>query len=266
MSFSRRYGFEQAKEIQIYDMDSDLRISLWNVIYKNFNNYAYYTPKFLEESWMKVFKKDLSKFIIYTSDDQFYLFKKEFLRTDWNKVYECIEIVMETNEDVNKNILIRDFNTVLEMENSAYRIIENKVIRITDEIEIEEINKVFSNDNKFKPVKDQIENALILLSDKKNPDYKNSFKESISAVESLCRIILNDKKVTLGDALKKIENDNDLEINGALRSAFSSIYGFASNEVRHGTIKESEIDYNLAKFMVVSCSAFINYLISINKG
>ena len=64
MSFSRRYGFEQAKEIQIYDMDNDLRISLWNVIYKNFNNYAYYTPKFLEESWMKVFKKDLSKFII----------------------------------------------------------------------------------------------------------------------------------------------------------------------------------------------------------
>ena len=265
MSFSKRYGFEQAKEIQINDMDYDLRISLWNVIYRNFEDYIYYKPKFLEESWMKVFKKDLSKLKVYIPDTQFDLFKKEFLKTDWYKVYECIEIIINTNEYVNRTSLIKDFNKELETENSAYRIIENRVIRITDEVEIKEINEVFLIDDKFKPVKDQIENALILLSDKKNPDYKNSFKESISAVESLCRIILNDKKVTLGDALKKIEYDNGLEINGALRSGFSSIYGFASNEVRHGTIKESEIDYNLAKFMVVSCSAFINYLISINK-
>lgn len=44
------------------------------------------------------------------------------------------------------------------------------------------------------------------MSDRQKPNYRNSIKESISAVESICKIITQDEKATLGKALKKIEN------------------------------------------------------------
>ncbi len=47
----------------------------------------------------------------------------------------------------------------------------------------------------------QCKNCLI----EKNPDYRNSIKESISAVESLAKVISNDAKDSLGGALDKIK-------------------------------------------------------------
>lgn len=267
MNFSKRYGFEMEKSIQVYDIDLELRTSLQNIIYLYFFKDNLYRPiDFFEPMWLMILKKDISVIDDFRGNDyKFELFKEEFSILEWFKVYNLIELILETYKSSRKDLLIEDFNSVLKMENSAYRIVNEIVVPITDEIEIKEIEQVFQIEDKFKPVKDQIRNALKLLSDKENPDYKNSFKESISAVESLCKIILGEDNITLGQALRKIENDNNFEINGALKSAFSSIYGFASNEVRHGRIQEDEIDYDLAKFLLVACCAFINYLISINK-
>lgn len=266
MSFSKRYGFEREKIIQKDEVDEELRISLLNKIYIYFfKNSIYDSLNFMEEIWIDILKKDVSVFEIYmSSNSKFDLLKDEFNNVEWYKIYDIIEIIINYDQS-KKDRLISDFNQILKRENSAYRIIDSQVVMITDEIEIQEIEECLNIDDKFKSVKEQINNSLKLLSDKENPDYKNSFKESISAVESLCKIILGEDNITLGQALRKIENDNNFNINGALRSGFSSIYGFASTEVRHGTIEEREIDYDLAKFMVVACCAFINYLISINK-
>jgi len=42
-----------------------------------------------------------------------------------------------------------------------------------------------------------------------------------------------------------------------------AIYGYTSDEggIRHAMLEEKIIDFEDAKFMLVSCSAFINYLI-----
>lgn len=78
------------------------------------------------------------------------------------------------------------------------------------------------------PVKTHIQTAIDLLSDKINRDYRNSIKESISAVENICRVITKNPKTTLGQALKVVEEN--LQIHGALRSAFDKIYSYASDE------------------------------------
>ena len=44
------------------------------------------------------------------------------------------------------------------------------------------------------------------MTDRKTPNYRNSIKESISAVEALCKIITENEKATLGKALKIIDN------------------------------------------------------------
>lgn len=262
MAFSQRYGFDSKKTFQKDSIDNDLRVGIWNVIYRDVMRRDIYIceSNMFEEIWTDIFKKELDNFKGF-GYSKFNLFKDEFMFIKWNKVYDIVELFIKYSE--NKIDLADKFNEVLIRENSAYRIVNCYVIPIIDDVELDEIEEVLNCE--FDVVKNQIKNSLILLSDRENPDYKNSFKESISAVESLCKIILNNKTVTLGQALKQIEKDNDFEINGALKSAFSILYGFASNEARHGTIKESEIDFNLAKYMVVSCSAFINYLISKNN-
>ena len=100
------------------------------------------------------------------------------------------------------------------------------------------------------------------MSDKTNPDYRNSIKESISAVESVAKVISGNKKDELGTALAILKDKANL--NGGLIAGFKSIYGWTSNSdgIRHGLMDESNCDFDDAKYMLVSCSAFINYLIS----
>ena len=101
-----------------------------------------------------------------------------------------------------------------------------------------------------------------LLSDRKNPDYRNSIKESISAVESFCKLLTKNEKATLGEALKVLEDK--YELHPALKSSFSHLYGYTSDAdgIRHCLIDQPNLSFEDAKFMLVSCSAFINYLVT----
>ena len=259
MLFSQRNGFE-TKVLQKNDMDNNLRVSIWNIIFEyemkkvNFIN----DNSLFEKIWVDIFKKPLDNFLCDDGYRRYSSFRHYFMNEEWYKIYDIIEYLLKNSK--NQDLLKPNFNEVLIRENSAYRIVGFQLVLIVDDVEIDEIEEVLTC--KFNVVKNQIQGASKLLSDRKNPDYKNSFKESISAVESLCKIILNNDSITLGQALNEIEKMPNFKINGALKQSFSSLYGYASNEVRHGKIEDSEVDYDLAKFMVVSCSAFINYLIS----
>ena len=104
--------------------------------------------------------------------------------------------------------------------------------------------------------------------DRDNPDYENSIKESISAVEAICEIITGTKgkEATLGNMLKKME-EKGVEIHGGLKSAFNILYGYTSdaNGIRHaGDIGGASSTFEEAKFMLVACCAFTNYLTALN--
>ena len=104
--------------------------------------------------------------------------------------------------------------------------------------------------------------ALHYLSDKETPDYRNSVKESLSAVEAFCYNYT--KKVTLTDSLKVLDKKGVL--HNQLKDAFESLYYYSSAKntgSRHGRAIEDNTfvpTYYEAKFMLVACSAFINYL------
>ena len=102
-----------------------------------------------------------------------------------------------------------------------------------------------------------------MLSNRQSPDYANSIKESISAVEAMCQLIAGDKKATLGDALRQLDSKLGGTMHPALRAAFNSIYGFTSDAqgIRHALLGKSDLDVEDAMFMLVACSAFINYLV-----
>lgn len=112
--------------------------------------------------------------------------------------------------------------------------------------------------NQLDSVRIHIETALHCLSDKTNPDYRNSIKESISAVESACILIDGNKTATITSALAKLP-----QIHPALSKAFSAMYGYTSDAggIRHALLEEESLTYDDARFMLVACSAFANYLI-----
>lgn len=103
------------------------------------------------------------------------------------------------------------------------------------------------------------------MSDRQNPDYRNSIKESISSVESICKIVTKNDKASLGQALKLIEDQYGL--HEALKKSLSQLYGYTSDGdgIRHAMLEESNLTYIDAKFMLVACTNFINYLIDKTK-
>ena len=94
--------------------------------------------------------------------------------------------------------------------------------------------------------------------------WADSVRESISAVESVCRKIVGGKKVTLGSALKEIEKNYPL--HPAFKKALSELYGFTSDEngIRHSLLDKSTaaVDEADALFMLGACSSFVSYLLS----
>ena len=83
------------------------------------------------------------------------------------------------------------------------------------------------------------------------------------AVESLAKHIPGDTLATLGAILKAMEHKHQL--HRALKSAFSAVYGYTNDAegIRHGLIDEPNLTNAEARFMLVACSAFVNYAIDV---
>ncbi len=147
----------------------------------------------------------------------------------------------------------------------SYRIVNKEIVEITSKEEIVSIEKALqeSKDN----IKNHLATALSLYAKKPTGEYRNSIKESISAVEAYCREKTGEK--TLGKALNKMAK-NGCIMPEALKIAFEKLYAYTNqpeNGIRHALMDEDG-EYvpgqEEALFMLVSCSSFLNYLQSKN--
>jgi len=220
-----------------------------------------------DEIWMNFFKNKIDEFPKRYDDFKYYI-KTWFNSAEWYQIYDFYEFLVSKYQwwESAKIELLKEINQALESNLSAYRMIDNLFIEINSQEEINSIEQSLQIHTTYNPVKTHIRTALELLSDKKSPDYRNSIKESISAVESLACIITWDKKATLWQALKKIEESYNL--HWALKNAFEKLYWYTSDGdwIRHKLLEEDTLDYEDAMFMLVTCSAFTNLLIwKLNK-
>lgn len=283
--FSDRNGLKpENTEIQLYDFDKRTRVQFTNLIgdlYRNIYGNAHYTHDDKQALFKYVYGEvytqtiDVSR---YYSEQTFFKDINETLLTDnYDAVLTLIETLAQYWHQYlghysdypgyrkQRNELYNCFNNIFAKEYVGYRFINGEISPISDEMEVDTIKKALCN--KYQPVAEHIAKANTLLADRDNPDYENSIKESISAVEALCEIFtgLKGKEATLGNMLKKLE-DKGVIIHGGLKTAFNVLYGYTSdaNGIRHaGDIGGSASTFEEAKFMLVSCSAFVNYLIGV---
>ena len=180
----------------------------------------------------------------------------------WYDVYDFIEIHLSCLSDEERVERTRQYNELLETEKSGYRVVLGEVVPITNAQEIQEIER--AAETPYDSVNHHIQKALSHYADIQSPDYENSIKESISAVEAMCCIItdMSGAQATLGAAIRKLR-DSGVHIHPAMTQAFSSLYGYTSDEngIRHGGIDFKNAPEEDAKYMLVSCSAFVNYLL-----
>lgn len=285
MKFSQRIGKTNVREaIQIESIDEALKNRLWNVILKDFfNKLQEYTSYGVDGSqkntifkliWTEFFNgradmvRQYNSIHHYDFSDRsfsynavFEYLNQWFFDTQWYEIYDLIEFLARLDNRVLHFGFIKSCNDALEREMAGYRIIDEKVVQITSEEEIAAVEEAIHSSSRWRSVNTHLGTALTYLSNRKGPDYRNSIKESISAVEAFCIILTGDSKATLGKALAKIERD--YRMHGSLKSAFNALYGYTSDEggIRHALLEDdTPITMEDAKFMLVSCSAFINYL------
>jgi hypothetical protein len=107
--------------------------------------------------------------------------------------------------------------------------------------------------------------AQFLLSSEE-PNYAKAAHEAVSAVEGLCRIILDQPSITLGDALKILKQRGLL--HPAFAKSIEGLWGFASTEpgVRHGAATLSAVKPHDAQYVVEACDAALVLLLALDGG
>ncbi|EQD48733.1 phage-related protein [mine drainage metagenome] len=88
-------------------------------------------------------------------------------------------------------------NHILARELAGYKFIDGLLVDITDAQESQLLAEALA-DTRFVAVTAHLERALQLLADRKQPDYRNSIKESISAVEAMARVVAEATKSDTG--------------------------------------------------------------------
>lgn len=179
----------------------------------------------------------------------------------WFRIYDFIEKYLKIKEQEAAKEITIEFNKILEEEVAPYRILDEIVVPIINEGELASIEQAIHTE--YDSVNMHLKKALELFSDRQNPDYENSVKESISAVEAMCNIIVKNDgaNATLGNSIKKLK-ECGVVIHPAMENAFKQLYGYASDSggIRHGAMEFVNVPSEDAKFMLITCSAFINYL------
>lgn len=276
MKFTQRIGLNPIQKlVQKESLDDDLRKSLWNAVTIVYWEYIKYSASSWGETkycnlnnmaigiWANFFKEPIDTIPSYFPDVIAAL-RKWYFSASWGEVYDFIEFLSQTGPSERKNQFIEMVNRYLNRENSAYRFVSGELTEITSQIEIDAVES--AADSPYQNVRTHLKAALHLMNDKEHPDYRNSIKESISAVEAAAKNITQNNKATLDDALIIIERDGKL--HGALKKAFSALYGYTSdaNGIRHALLEDSSLKKSDARFMLISCSAFVNYLLEISES
>jgi hypothetical protein len=268
--FSERMGIAPAKLVQLDGMDERLRNGIWNAFRKYFlpKDMAWDDPFEDERAyvWFRVIYEEILGLmrdeLPWRSGEALEDFRQRFSRLKWNEVYEMIEF-LGSRERVPDGFTA-ECNRVFERERSGYRFAGGILVRITNPIELGAVERGMGDAsvNSIGAATEHLRAAAELMGSRDNPNFRNSVKESISAVEAVVRDLTGEPKATLGDALDDLEPP----LHPALAKGLAAIYGWTSDGggIRHALAEGSTVKLEDAQLMLSTCAALISYLVAKN--
>lgn len=277
--FSERYKYVTPREVLIReDFPVDIANGICscfdeleqNLVFCNIGNKNAYV--FLEE-YLWVFFLNNRKKDFYRYGHQYQIVATKYLLTNgylWYKKLDLIEMSIKilysctsNNGDMLQYVdgFVRNVNLTFKRLCYSYRVVNKEIVEITSDEEIKSVETALQNskDN----IRNHLSSALNLYAKRPVADYRNSIKESISAVEAYCRDQTGES--TLGKSLNKMRATGCI-VPEVLSVAFEKLYAYTNQPdtgIRHALMDDNG-DYvpgqEEALFMLVSCSSFLNYL------
>lgn len=273
MRFSERIGATQPPKSGINEAPESLRTALWNILH----------PKLFTETqsgnlldWQVQIAGNIWDHIGWQTDQlvrsvwhaRKQLKDQYWYKCPWYQFFDLIEFaagqLAAILEGSARQATYTHLNSRLETQGCPYRFVAEQLAPITNPVELSEVGR--ASDSAIPAVSTHIRTALSLLPPNPSPDARNSIKESISAVEAALRNFSGDASATLAGGLQVFEKKHG-PIHPALRKGLNNLYGYTSDEhgIRHALSDEAgNITIDDAKFMLVICSAFANYLIALS--
>jgi hypothetical protein len=267
-----RLSFEQAEgveplpsQLQLREVSSELRAVLWNTIRSSLVGSTTRTGH-LENPWLTILREEY----VYRQHrmDDFHNWAKDriaetrsvFERGDYLGIFGWLEFVLkhpacpyDLHERIEGN---------LRYCRVAYRVVDERVIcPIASDTEHATIVKAFADLDavQFNGARAHLSNAASNLT---AGEFSDSVRESVHAVESVCRTL--DPSAELSKALARLEQK--ILIHPAMKKGFTSLYGYAGDEggIRHALLEggQAKVDEADALFMIWACAAFVSYLLN----
>lgn len=276
--FSERQGLSPEKAIQRESIDKDTRNALWTAVVElldhrqipgDYRLFLFREPiEFLVYRWWTEFYKHAGDEYPGTGNAIGEM-RHWFFRAPWNQVFDLLEFIAQTTESLVATergrvleLLLPHFvsacDRILVSECCAYRFVGGAIREITSQAEIDAIERGLKIP--ARPVAVHLKKALAFLTDRARPDYENSIKEAVSALEAAARDLTGNPNATLGDALKTIRSRAVL--HPALERAITGLYGYASDEggIRHAAKGASRVSQSEARLVLVAASAVCDFL------
>ena len=259
-------------EIQIASMNDALKNSIWNFIRGVLPDPSFARP--LREAVTmitdQVLKRPVDEIhVTHQGGPRDWLFK-QYRAMGWAEVYDVLEFVVQNVRDVSvqadPRVVAVEANNILARERSAYRFVAGELTQITAPAEIAEVERAAESTavKGLDGAREHLKQALSLYGKRPDPDYRNAIKEAISAVESVVKVINGKRGGGLHEALEAVSGR--IELHPALKTGLEKLYAYTSDKdgVRHAIYGDdaAAVDETDARFMIVTCSAFVNFLIS----
>ena len=175
----------------------------------------------------------------------------------WFKFYDLCEFLVAESPN-GAEIAAAIQGELDRMGNVGCRLFDGKFVPVHSPEEAKEVERAVAAP--FPAARTHMQNAIAAFADRERPDYANAVKEAIHAAASVARELTGEKKV--GAAVDKLHRDGVLP-HGAFAKALKSHYGFASDAggIRHEAVGGLlEPDAETARFLLVTCAAFVNYM------
>jgi hypothetical protein len=127
-------------------------------------------------------------------------------------------------------------------------------------------SQVVLGDIRLGSARKHYEKALQFFRNPSKPDYENTVKEAVCAVEAAGKALFPEAKAsTLGDLAKWFASTADVSIPKALITTITGIYGYRSggDGVGHGGTSGGMATAEVAEYVLAVCASQIIYLVDI---
>ena len=183
------------------------------------------------------------------------IFKSKNTEKIKNLVCAIYDVFCVEGRIVNAGIYSDYINRAL--RNSPHYYFGNGKFVLKRPAEIQEtINRVETS--RYEKVRSYIKDAASLLYNHDNPNYGGSMMASITALELVVREITGENDIQKG--IGSLENKG-IKLHSQFQQAIMNLYRFTSADgVRHAHPNPVQSDEETALFMLVVCSAIINFI------